>query len=329
MKKKLMALFMALSMVGFVSAIDVNENLSINGFVDGSYSHTDNENSGDDNPDTQSLGIDEVEVDFLFNAGGVSAELHLDNDTNDGEVDTGSGDFDIEQVHMSYTLENGLAVTLGRFGSALGFEREDPGGLYTVSRAYGGDDGGDFNLGNVDNGANVQEGLRVGYSSDVFGLSVAFVNEDETSGNLEDDDLDLEVALIYTGIENLTLGGGIYIDNGENTDADPETDIVNIHAAYSAGKALVGLEYTEVDTNDQENEGYLFLVDYDVSDKLGVAFRYSSNENGNEAAGEYDKITIAPNYAITESLGAILEYSDIDDGDVDSDLIALELTFTF
>jgi len=325
MKKKIMALFMALSMVGFVSAIDVNDNLAIQGFVDGSYNHTDIDDGG--NNDSQSLGIDEVEVDFLFNAGGVSAELHLDNDNgDDGEQDR---NFDIEQVHMSYTLENGLSVTLGRFGSALGLEREDPGGLYTYSRAYGGADGDDFNLGNVDAANNVQEGLRVGYSSDVFGLTASFVNEDENSGALEDDDLDLEVAISYTGIENLTLGGGIYIDNGPNTVADPETDVVNIHAAYTAGKALVGLEYTEVDKNDEENEGYLFLVDYDVSDKLGVALRYSSNESG-AGNDEYDKITIAPNYAITESLGAILEYSDIDSAnDVNSDLIALELTFTF
>jgi len=329
MKKKIMALFMALSMVGFVSAIDVNENLAIQGFVDGSYNHTDIDDGG--NNDGQSLGIDEVEVDFLFNAGGVSAELHLDNNDNDG-TDDDAGDFDIEQVHMSYTLENGLAVTLGRFGSALGLEREDPGGLYTYSRAYGGTDGGDFNLGNVDNGDNVQEGIRIGYSSDVFGLSASFMNDDENSGTLEDDDLDLEIAISYTGIENLTLGGGVYIDNGPNTTLDPETDVVNIHAAYNAGKALIGIEYTEVDKNDEENEGYLFLIDYDVSDKLGVALRYSSNENG-VGNVEYDKITIAPNYAITETLGAILEYSDIDSvvagADQNSDLIALELTFTF
>ena len=42
-----------------------------------------------------------------------------------------------------------LSVTFGRYGSALGFEREDPAGLYTFSRAY---NGSDFNLGNIDNG---------------------------------------------------------------------------------------------------------------------------------------------------------------------------------
>ena len=46
---------------------------------------------------------------------------------------------------------------------------------------------------------------------------------------------------------------------------------------------------------------------------------------------DINTITIAPNYAITESLGAIIEYSDInrDAANTDSDLIALELTYTF
>jgi hypothetical protein len=311
MKKKIMALLVALSMAGYMSAVTVNENLSINGFIDGSYNSQDA-----DAGDTQSLGLDEVEVDFLFNAGGVSGELHLDSDGN-------ADDISIEQVHFSYTLESGLSVTMGRFGSLLGLEREDPSGLYTFSRAYGGGNAADFNLGNVDNAANVQEGIRIGYSSDVFGLSASFVNEDENSGTLEDDDLDLEIAISYTGIENLALGGGAYIDNGDAG----ETDVINFHAAYTTGKALVGVEYTEVDTGGVEREGYLVVVDYDVSDKLGLGLRYSSNETGDET--DYDKITLAPNYAITESLGAIIEYSDVDNGGVDSEEIALELLFTF
>ena len=312
MKKKIMALIMALSMAGYVSAIDVNDNLSVNGFVDGSYSSSDTEGAADN----QSLGIDEVEVNFLFNAGGVSAELHVDS--NPGS-DT---DWDIEQVHMSYTLENGLGLTLGRFASNLGLEREDPGGLYTYSRAYSAASG--FNLGDVD--AGTQEGLRIGYSADTVGLAASFVNDSGNSGNLENDDLDLEISLWYTGIENLTLGGGAYIDNAD-TNAN-ETDAININATYSAGKALIGAEYTELDQAGNEREAYLLVVDYDVSDKLGVAIRYSSAEA--VAAGDTDKITVAPNYAITESLGAILEYSDIDDaGGSNQELGALELTFTF
>ena len=56
---------------------------------------------------------------------------------------------DIEQAHFTYDLGNGISVTLGRYGSALGFEREDPAGLYTYSRAYATKEA---NLGNIDAG---------------------------------------------------------------------------------------------------------------------------------------------------------------------------------
>jgi hypothetical protein len=323
MKNKITAILAALISASYVSAIEVNENLSINGFLDGSYSHTDTDRGGAGGTDSQSLGLDEAELDFLFNAGGVSGELHLDNDNGNGPNDR---NFDIEQVHMSYTLDNGLSVTFGRFGSALGFEREDPGGLYTYSRAYS--SGSAFNLGNVDNTDTVQEGARFGWSSDQLAISASLTNGQADSATLEENDLDLELAFSYTGIENLAIGGGAFFDN--DTSNANEADAINLHLAYTAGKALVGFEYTEIDPGNSSSadlEAYQLIVDYDVSDKLGVALRYSSEELG--ANTDYDKITIAPNYAITESLGAILEYSDIDNANIDSDLIAVELTFTF
>ena len=109
-----------------------------------------------------------------------------------------------------------------------------------------------------------------------------------------------------------------------------DDDLFNVNECYQIGKALVGAEYTEISpAGSADLDAMLILVDYDVSDKLGVAVRYSSYEQS--ASVDVDKITIAPNYAITESLGAILEYSDIshDTAGVDSNEIALELTYTF
>ncbi|MEG3604006.1 MAG: hypothetical protein VX380_03635, partial [Verrucomicrobiota bacterium] len=77
---------------------------------------------------------------------------------------------------FSYSLENGLSITVGRFGSALGFEGQDPAGLYTFSRAY--DDGTSiYNIGNIDGGNGQQvEGLSLGYSADAFSIAVSAVN---------------------------------------------------------------------------------------------------------------------------------------------------------
>jgi hypothetical protein len=90
---------------------------------------------------------------------------------------------------------------------------------------------------------------------------------------------------------------------------------------------LLGAEYTQLD-GTVDLDASMILIDYDVSDKLGVAVRYSTYETA--ANTDTDRITIAPNYALTDSLGAILEYSDVNvDGGIDGNEIALELTYTF
>ncbi len=327
-----MATLVAFGLVGSVSAVEINENLSINGFIDGSITKSDR-GTALTSPvgDTANWGIDEIEVDFLFNVGSVSGAVHVD--TNDA---AGTGDLDIEQAHFTYTLDNGVSLTFGRYGSALGLEREDPAGLYTFSRAYA----GAFNLGDID-GNGAVEGLTVSYAADAWSLGVSIENPNGTiRDNNAKNDLDYEVALSYTGIENLSVGIGYFKDN-ENSGlvlagGAPEDDVTNIHATYQVGKALLGAEWTQIDRSangtgltEGDLDAHMFLVDYDVSDKLGVAVRYSSYEES--ANVDVDKITIAPNYAITESLGAILEYSDIshDTANSDSDIIALELTYTF
>jgi len=325
MKNKLLATIAAFGLVGSASAIEINDNLSINGFIDGSYQYSDGDigtpaTNNDALDKDQGLGVDEVELNFITNVGNVDGVINLDS--NDGVSDV-----DVEQAHITYSMDSGVSFTLGKYGSALGFEREDPTSLYTFSRAYGESGiGGSqqiFNLGDVDN--NVVEGLTVAYSNDIFSLGASFENALNTDA--EEDDLNLEVAVAYTGIENVNIGLGYFFDN--KSDTNDEIDILNVHASALLGKLLVAAEYTELNRggNLSDLDGYLFLADYDINDKLGVAVRVSGNEQS--AGTDYDKLTIAPNYAITDSLGAILEYSDIDEGNDDYNLFAIELLYTF
>ena len=69
MKNKLIALLASIGMVSLLSAVEINENLSINGFIDASY-------SADSDADTSEIGIDEVELQFEVNYGAVSGSLH-------------------------------------------------------------------------------------------------------------------------------------------------------------------------------------------------------------------------------------------------------------
>ena len=99
------------------------------------------------------------------------------------------------------------------------------------------------------------------------------------------------------------------------------------------GKAVIAAEWSNIDSDialTGDRDAYLILVDYDFSDKLGGAIRYSEEDVDN-AGTDQSKLTIAPNYSLTDSLGLIVEYSDID-GDTaadDDELIAVELTYTF
>ena len=323
MKNKLLAIIATLGLVASASAVKVNDNLSINGFIDGSYQQNDQDLSTTNAtvPATdkdQALGVDEVELNFITNVGNVDGVINLDSHN-------GLGGVEVEQAHITYSLDNGVSFTLGKYGSALGFEREDPTSLYTFSRAY--QAGSGFNLGNIDEAGDqhVVEGLTVAYSGDAYSIAASF--ENALSTDAEDDELNLEISFAYTGIDNVNLGGGYFFDN--QGDSNAEVDVLNLHASTTFGKLFVAAEYTEQNKGgtNADLDGYLVLLDYDINNKLGVALRVSSNEI--DATKDYEKVTIAPNYAITESLGAIVEYSDVETAGTDSNEFAVELLYTF
>ena len=334
MKNKILALLASVGLVASVQAVDINENLKIQGFLDFSYTNTETDNGGTSS-DEQTLEMDEVEIDFLFNVGDVSGEVHIDN----GDTPDGTDAWDIEQAHFTYSLDNGVSFTFGNYGSNLGYEREDPAGLYTYSRAYGdvsttADSNGNvaarastFNLGDVD--SSDVHGVAIGFAGDNYSVVASFHNPTADRKLHESDNADLELAISYTGIENINLGVGYYFDNEENNNL--EEDVLNFHVSTTVGKFFIAGEYTEIQTENVATgdlDAYLLLLDYDFNDRLGAAFRISSNET-NIDNEDYDKITIAPNYAITDSLGAIIEYSDIDQGTIDVNELAIELTYTF
>ena len=312
MKNKLLAILAAFGMVSSASAVDINKNLSISGFIDGSYKNTDSDNAG---LNTETLDLDEVELQFDTNVGNVSGSVHIDN------KDGGADELNLEQAHFTYTLDNGISVKFGRFGSALGLEREDPAGLYTYSRAYEND--ARYDLGDIDTIGAVA-GISLGYAAEVYSIAATFYENGDV-----DEKINTEISFSYTGFENLVIGGGYVIDNAPG--GSRETDVLNLHASYTLGKLLLAGEIVSLDsqTAGAADEAFSILLDYDFTDKLGATVRVSEWEES--ATQEKTKFTIAPNYAITDSLGAILEYSDIDTGlsSTETDYLALELTYTF
>jgi len=325
MKTKLLALVATLGMVASASAVKVNNNLSINGFIDGSYNLTERSvaagaDTGISSQDDQTIGLDEVELNFVVNVGNVSGLVSID------DTEAYDAGVNVEQAHFTYNINDAVSITFGRYGSALGLEGEDPAGLYTYSRAYS--DASGFNFANIDNAP--VEGVTIAYSGDSYSIA-ASIEEGGKGTDLETNDLNLEVAFTYSGIAGVNIGGGYFFDNNDATGAT-ESDILNLHVSRQFGKLLLAGEYSEISRSGNSNEdsdAYLLLADYDINNKWGVAVRLSNAEQtGN--TGDYEKFTIAPNYAITESLGAIIEYSDIENGNNNkSEEYAVELTYTF
>ena len=198
----------------------------------------------------------------------------------------------------------------------------------TFSRAY---NSSLFNSGNIDastaagaDSDNDVTGLTVAYAGDTFSLAASL--EEAVGQNLEAEDLNLEISFAYTGIENFSIGGGYFWDNGQV--AANEVDELNLHVSTTMGKIFLAAEYTQLKNDASDRDAFLILADYDFTDKLGAALRVSQNEQG-AGVGDYEKVTIAPNYSLTDSLGVILEYSDVTNNNVDTDEFAVELTYTF
>ena len=91
--KKTIAITSALAAASSLATaeIKINEFLSFEGFVDASYSHTDAEASlgGVTSKESDnSFGIDQVEIDWMFNFGKVTAQVDLEYEEAGGNTPT-------------------------------------------------------------------------------------------------------------------------------------------------------------------------------------------------------------------------------------------------
>ena len=118
--------FLAASSFSFAE-IALTENLSVEGFVQTSYTDSD---AGD-----ASFDLNEVEVRFLFDSGAVSAQIDLEL-TGDANLDNANVNEEIiDQAFISYDT-HGVTVSAGLMDSQLGFEAFEAPGLYTGTTAF-------------------------------------------------------------------------------------------------------------------------------------------------------------------------------------------------
>jgi hypothetical protein len=276
--------------------ISLTDNLTLSGFVDASYSNTDSAAR------TESLGIDQIEVDLAFGGESASAEVHLQSD---------GGTVNLEQAFASYDLGNGLTVSGGKMLNLLGFESDEPTGLYQYSTAYGG--------GTLDSvGKQYNDGVRASFG--VEDIAVGISAYDDGVGEF---DLAYEAQVIFSGIENLTVALG-YADDDDATALINEA--VNVWASYESGQMTVAAEYNDIESGATSGDGYLLLANYTINDNAAITVRYSEQDI---AGAQFERLTISPSYSFTDNLGALIEFSTGEVNGVDEDIFAIETTFTF
>ena len=350
MKNKI-ALSTALLMASsFATAeIVINEFLSYEGFVDMSYTHSDREDAGEKDSDN-SFGLEQVEISWLFNFDQVSGVIdfaYFGSDAAGTPVDNADAADEtlLEQAFVSYALDDGSAITAGRFESMLGFEASEPTGLYQYSTAY-------------DNGflPSYSEGVKYTYESGNFFFGTSLLSSYENAvGRLGgssrmlseapgvDSDYAVELAGSYA-MDNLTFFlGGYYTDvESVNVGDDGSIHAINAYVTYETGAWLFAGELNagsnELGTTDTDLLSGLVMANYAYSEVASVTGRISYESSDTSALEvTQSKLTLAHGYAFTDNLFLVTEVSVVD-GETDTACVvtdneslagAVELIFAF
>lgn len=270
--------------------IALTESLSVEGFVDMSYVDSD---AGD-----SAFGIDQVEFDFLFNAGGVSAQV-------DVEYEEAGAGTEIEQAFVTYDLGNGGSLSVGRMASSLGFEAFEPTGLYQYSYAYTASPLPGYNQG-------------VKYTNGALGVAIV---DGVAGGTIGDGDgYTLEVA--YSAALGEGLNGFIGAALNQPSTGD-DTQVINAYVTYETGAWLFAGEIVDSDIGGDATD-YLVMANYTLNDSDSVTVRYSDEE------GVGTKSTVAYLTALADNLALVAEVSkESPDAGEDVTTTAVELLFTF
>jgi hypothetical protein len=323
MKTKLLSLASLLAILN-ANAIEIGptgSGVEMSGFVDVFYEEVGSV-AGD------ATGA-QVEMNFNYSTGPVSAAVGLDF----GKYSVyGSGD-NLEEAYITYDLGGGFSVTAGKMLTYMGFEAFDAPNMYQFSYAY------DVAYRNEVTDAGAQDiydahdyGASIDYSADTFSIGVW--------SSLEQD-AGYELALAYTGIDNLTAKA-IWSDFGEQG-----YEKATYWISYSLGKLLLAAEVAEADeqsgaSSNQTNldvDGAMLLANYAYSDTVAITLRYSETEYTafDSKTMRYDgsKITISPSYVFTDNLAGLIEYSSYDADTVSAgyaepdETLAVEFIYTF
>ena len=321
--------------VGSVSAeIKLTDDLSISGFLDMSSTTT----SGGDDTEI-GLSFDQFELDFHLDQGSVTGRV----DVHSSPGEHGNTGIKLEQAYVTYALPestvSGVSIKAGRFLSALGFESDEPTGLYQYSLSEGSPYPVYQNGIGVDINPTKQLGIYVALLSGVWD-----VNDTDIK------DPGIEAQLSLTPTEQITAKIGYAMDKLE----DYSQSELNAWAQFTQGPLTLAGEIDLLQNWGHEGENgmhFLGMANVSLEDMIGapvgVTLRFSGinldesgSENGDDGHGhaapsadEGDEsststeFTLSPSYSVTDNWLILAEFKRRIDAE--ETIIALESLLTF
>ena len=309
LKLSLAGLFLATS--ALQGQIEINENLSITGFLDMSAVETDSEPNNNSN---STFNLDQVEIDFLLNFDELSGQIDLNYlGGNDDK-------FDLEQAFMRYDLGDGSDVEAGKFLSYMGFETFEPTGLYQYSYAY--------DIRNAIPGHH--NGVRYNYNDDFLSPGLGLLDSVyDPDGSIQDSGHGIEAKIAITPLEGWTIFLGFAKDSMEG--ASQDKDLINFWTSYETGNVTWALEFNNYDFGPTDvGSQFLVMANLGLTETAGITFRVSEDDQDFKGGDTATKLTVSPNLSINDNLGVLFELSQTDygtEGTVTS--AAFETIFTF
>lgn len=333
--------------------IVINDFLSFEGFVDMSYSHTDQEvgAGGLFDGSSNSFGLDQVEIDWLFNFNPVTAQIDLAHEGSDSPRVLFIDASFVEQAFVTYSFDNGSAVTAGRFASMLGFEAFEPTGLYQYSFAYKAAEDVDSPFSPtvaIDGGILplYDQGVKYTYETETsfFGISIVDATDVDRLGGSGGSDFGIEAAGSLQLGNGLTwFAGGRYNEGDQRFPVAYDNEyILDTYLTFETGAWLFAAELAYAETSfdvdaDREILQGLLMANFAYSENASITGRLSFVD-GEQGPLEEDfvKYTLAHGYAFTDNLSLVNEISYVDgetnvlaNNDVEILTAAVELIFSF
>lgn len=327
MKKRMIVLAVAGVFVGSSAAFAAEKmSASVNGFIDNVYTVTDEAaddtvadidgNANSANPNKGKLSTS-GELDFAAGMGSVSTRIDLDFDHDGGMV--------TEQAYGAWTINDTVALMVGKFNNPMGFEAGDAPDMLQTSHSLV----WDVLAGQTD-GANNVQGMAAKIAAGPATIVVGAVND------LNDAPDNTSFMFLASGSPmpglDLELSTMTQEDNAVNN-ANSAEAVTDFNAAYSldAGGMPVKVWLDYLTAGALVDSVYSIGGNVGVASNVSLTVRLDNLSPEDSSLDDVKRTTFAATWMAEENLALLLEVRQDDPGNGadKTNLTTLEGVFTF